>query len=101
MADSLRRAVARLGAFFRREPLDHDLEEEVASHIAMATEDNIRSGMTPEEARRIVGPERIVGISTHNAGQLEAADLIPVDYIAIGPVFATSSKQNPDPFVGL
>jgi predicted permease len=52
MGDSLRRAAARLGAFFRSEPLDRDLEEEVASHIAMATEDNIRSGMTPEEARR-------------------------------------------------
>jgi len=52
MGDSLRRAVARLGAFFRSEPLDRDLEEEVASHIAMATEDNVRSGMTPEEARR-------------------------------------------------
>ena len=52
MGDSLRRAMTRLGAFFRSEPLDWDLEEEVASHIAMATEDNIRSGMTPEEARR-------------------------------------------------
>ena len=52
MGDSLRRVMARLGAFFRREPLDRDLEEEVASHIAMATEDNIRIGMTPEEARR-------------------------------------------------
>ena len=52
MMDSLRRAVARVGAFFRGEPLDRELEEEVASHIAMATEDNIRSGMTPEEAKR-------------------------------------------------
>lgn len=52
MLDSLRRAVARLSAFFHREPLDRELAEEVASHIAMATEDNIRSGMTPEEARR-------------------------------------------------
>ena len=52
MSDSLRRSVARLGAFFRSKPLDRELEEEVASHIAMATEDNVRSGMTPEEARR-------------------------------------------------
>jgi predicted permease len=50
--DSLRRTAARMGAFLRREPLDRELEEEVASHIAMATEDNIRSGMTPDEARR-------------------------------------------------
>jgi predicted permease len=52
MLDSLRRTAARMGAFLRREPLDRELEEEVASHIAMATEDNIRSGMTPDEARR-------------------------------------------------
>ncbi|HEX3471206.1 MAG TPA: thiamine phosphate synthase [Silvibacterium sp.] len=57
--------------------------------------------MTPREARRLVGTERIVGISTHNEAQLRAADLEPVDYIAIGPVFATSSKQNPDPVVGI
>jgi len=50
--DSARQALARVGAFFRREPLDRELEEEVASHIAMATEDNIRNGMTPDEARR-------------------------------------------------
>jgi thiamine-phosphate pyrophosphorylase len=57
--------------------------------------------MAPQEARRLVGTERIVGISTHNEAQLRAANLEPVDYIAIGPVFATSSKQNPDPVVGL
>lgn len=57
--------------------------------------------MAPQEARRLVGTERIVGISTHNESQLRAAHLEPVDYIAIGPVFATSSKQNPDPVVGL
>lgn len=50
--DSLRRTMARVGAFFRKEPLDRELEEEVASHIAMATEDNLRNGMSPEEARR-------------------------------------------------
>jgi len=50
--DSLRRTMARVGAFFRKEPLDRELEEEVAAHIAMATEDNIRNGMSPEEARR-------------------------------------------------
>ncbi|HMG02043.1 MAG TPA: permease prefix domain 1-containing protein, partial [Edaphobacter sp.] len=52
MADSFRRAVARVAAFFRKQPLDRELEEEVRSHIEMATEDNIRNGMTPEEARR-------------------------------------------------
>jgi len=57
--------------------------------------------VAPNEARKIVGPEKIVGVSTHNRAQLEAADRMPVDYIAFGPVFATSSKVNPDPVVGL
>ena len=56
---------------------------------------------SPAEARRIVGPDRIVGVSTHNRAQLEAADAMPVDYIAFGPVFATASKLHPDPVVGL
>ena len=50
--DDMRRAASRVRAFFRKEPMDRELEEEVASHIAMATEDNIREGMTPEAARR-------------------------------------------------
>jgi len=57
--------------------------------------------VSPAEARAIVGPGGIVGISTHNRAQLEAADTMPVDYIAIGPVFATASKLNPDPVVAL
>jgi thiamine-phosphate pyrophosphorylase len=57
--------------------------------------------VSPEIARRIVGPGGIVGISTHNYRQLTAADQMPVDYIAIGPVFATGTKLNPDPVVGL
>ena len=55
----------------------------------------------PREARSLLGSDAIIGISTHNEVQVRAADLEPVDYIAIGPVFATSSKQNPDPVVGL
>jgi thiamine-phosphate pyrophosphorylase len=60
-----------------------------------------QADVSPSEARRIVGPERIVGISTHSSIQLEIADTMAVDYIAFGPVFATSSKLNPDPVVGL
>ena len=43
----------------------------------------------------------LIGFSTHNLSQVIAADTLPVDYIAIGPVFATGSKANPDPVVGL
>lgn len=50
--DSLRRALARMGAFFHKGPMDRELEEEVAAHIAMATEENVQRGMSPEEARR-------------------------------------------------
>ena len=43
----------------------------------------------------------LIGFSTHNLSQLREADALPIDYIAIGPVFATGSKANPDPVVGL
>ena len=43
----------------------------------------------------------LIGFSTHNLAQVIAADTLPIDYIAIGPVFATGSKANPDPVVGL
>jgi thiamine-phosphate pyrophosphorylase len=54
-----------------------------------------------EEARGIVGPDRWVGVSTHSLEQLDAADKTSADYIAFGPIFPTSSKENPDPVVGL
>ncbi len=57
--------------------------------------------LSPEGARTVIGPERILGVSTHNLEQLREADEGPADYIAFGPVFATSSKRNPDPIVGL
>jgi len=57
--------------------------------------------LSPEGVRTVIGPQRIVGVSTHNLEQLQQADAGPADYIAYGPVFATSSKRNPDPVVGL
>jgi thiamine-phosphate pyrophosphorylase len=57
--------------------------------------------LSPESARKIVGTGRWVGVSTHNAEQVAQADTTSADYIAIGPVFATASKQKPDPVVGL
>jgi thiamine-phosphate pyrophosphorylase len=57
--------------------------------------------LTPAEARNQAGATPWVGLSTHNKEQMRAADLEPVDYLAIGPVFATGSKANPDPVVGL
>jgi thiamine-phosphate pyrophosphorylase len=57
--------------------------------------------LSPESARRIIGPTRCLGVSTHNPEQLAEADKTTADYLAIGPIFATSSKANPDPVVGL
>lgn len=57
--------------------------------------------MLPREARQLLGDVTLLGYSTHNRRQLEDASAEPVDYVAIGPIFATSSKHNPDPVVGL
>jgi thiamine-phosphate pyrophosphorylase len=57
--------------------------------------------LLPESARRIIGPARWLGVSTHNPEQLAEADKTSADYLAIGPIFATGSKANPDPAVGL
>jgi thiamine-phosphate pyrophosphorylase len=57
--------------------------------------------LTPDDARRVVGPDAILGFSTHNRDQMREADEAPVDYVAFGPVFPTVSKERPDPTVGL
>jgi thiamine-phosphate pyrophosphorylase len=57
--------------------------------------------LSPVSVRNIIGPDRWLGVSTHNPEQLREADLTSADYLAIGPVFATSSKEQPDPVVGL
>jgi thiamine-phosphate pyrophosphorylase len=57
--------------------------------------------LSPAAVRSALGSNMVVGVSTHGEGQLREAAVSPVDYVAIGPVFATSSKQVPDPVVGL
>lgn len=61
--------------------------------------------LAPTDARRvlgrILGPNAIVGFSTHNPPQMAAAQAEPVDYVAFGPVFPTASKNRPDPTVGI
>lgn len=56
--------------------------------------------LSPEAARKILGPHRSVGVSTHNPEQVAQADQTSADYIAIGPVFPTTSKARPDPVLG-
>lgn len=57
--------------------------------------------LAPADARKILPAGGIIGFSTHNRVQIEAGHAEPVDYLAIGPIFATGSKHNPDPVVGL
>jgi thiamine-phosphate pyrophosphorylase len=72
---------------------------------AAAEADGVHIGqedMDPTEARKALGRGSLLGVSTHNVAQLRAAVKTgAADYLAIGPVFATASKENPDPVVGL
>jgi thiamine-phosphate pyrophosphorylase len=61
------------------------------------TADGVHVGqedMAPAEAREIVGPDAIVGLSTHSREQIEAAAEQPVDYISVGPIWETPTKQG-------
>jgi thiamine-phosphate pyrophosphorylase len=73
--------------------------------IALAAKaDGVHLGqddMPPEKARVLLGDKAIIGFSTHSVEQAKLAARLPIDYIAIGPIFATKTKENPDPIVGL
>jgi thiamine-phosphate pyrophosphorylase len=60
-----------------------------------------RSDLPPGLARKILGPSQIIGCSTHDLSQALQADNEGVDYIAVGPVFPTTTKTNADPAIGL
>ncbi len=57
--------------------------------------------LSPEDARRVVGAGRWVGVSTHTQEQVRQADLTSADYVAVGPVFATGTKLDAEPVIGL
>jgi thiamine-phosphate pyrophosphorylase len=61
--------------------------------------------LTPADARRVLGVGAIIGFSTHNELELREAESSvasqPADYLALGPIFGTATKENPDPVVGL
>ena len=73
--------------------------------IAIAADaDGVHLGqddLTVAEARALLGPNKIIGISTHSLAQVEAALVTSANYIAVGPIFTTTTKANPDPVVGL
>jgi len=56
--------------------------------------------LPPVAARRVISDE-VMGVSTHNRMQLTRGDAEPVEYLSLGPIFATSSKDRPDPVVGI
>jgi thiamine-phosphate pyrophosphorylase len=60
-----------------------------------------QTDLPPAAAREILGENAIIGLSTHNIEQAAAALEQPIDYIAIGPIFATATKENPEDFLGL
>ncbi|MBI3651010.1 MAG: thiamine phosphate synthase [Acidobacteria bacterium] len=73
--------------------------------IALAVDaDGVHLGqddLPPSQARALLGEKKILGYSTHDLKQAMVADSMPVDYIAIGPIFQTATKVNPDPVIGL
>jgi thiamine-phosphate pyrophosphorylase len=70
----------------------------------LAAADGVHLGqadLSPADARRVLPADALVGLSTHNAEQLDRAAAEPADYLAVGPVFPTRSKASADPVVGL
>jgi thiamine-phosphate pyrophosphorylase len=100
-----------------RQMLEHarDLKRVVGPHVSLILNDRAdlalaadfdglhvgQNDLSPEAARPIIGPNLWLGVSTHNPEQIAEADKTDADYLAIGPVFATTRKANPDPVVGL
>lgn len=69
-----------------------------------AKADGVHLGQTdlpPEAARRILGDAAIIGFSTHSVAQAVAALALPLDYIAVGAIFQTTTKENPEAVLGL
>jgi thiamine-phosphate pyrophosphorylase len=100
-----------------REMLEHarEIRRALGAHVTLIMNDRAdiciaadfdgvhvgRDDLSPQGARTVIGDSKILGVSTHNLDQLREADAGPADYVAYGPVFTTSSKQNPDPVVGI
>src|SRR6267142_4260152 len=74
---------------------------DVASVVDAAGVHVGQDDLSVEAARRVIGTEKWVGVSTHNLAQFELSAATSADYIAVGPVFCTSTKTDPDPVVGI
>ena len=60
-----------------------------------------QADLPPDSARNLLGPEAIIGFSTHNIDQVREALKMPIDYLAFGPIYPTSTKDDPDPVTGI
>ena len=73
--------------------------------IALAVDaDGVHLGqydLPVEAARRLLGNDTIIGVSTHNLAQAQQAARLPIDYLAVGPIFPTSTKDSSNPAVGI
>jgi thiamine-phosphate pyrophosphorylase len=104
--DASAKEILRLARELRRTlPIAAKLIVNDRADLAVAAQaDGIHVGqddIPPDAARRIIGTNRLLGVSTHSPEQVEIADGTSGDYVAIGPVFGTTSKENPDPVIGL
>jgi predicted permease len=100
MTDSLRRLFNRVLAMFRRAPLDADLDREIASHLEAATEENIRRGMAPGEARR-QALVRLGGVARTIEVQREARGLPALDVLMQDLRFALRTLGRDRGFAGV
>jgi thiamine-phosphate pyrophosphorylase len=102
--DSARRSIEALGAWpgllviNDRPDIAAILARETTLHLGLHLG---QDDLPPTLARAIVGPDVVIGYSTHDLDQVREAATLPVDYLGFGPVFPTSTKLNPDPTVGL
>ena len=95
-------SATELASFLRAAQVDFIINDR--ADIAKMLDAGLHVGqhdLPPKDARAIVGDHAILGVSTHNETQLCAAATEPCHYLALGPIFTTGSKENPDPVVGL
>ena len=95
LARGLREVTARAGVLF--------IMNDRPDLARLAQADGVHLGqhdLPIREVRSIVGGEALIGLSTHSRAQARAAELQGVDYIGVGPVFATTTKENPEPVMG-
>ncbi|MGH9556057.1 MAG: thiamine phosphate synthase [Terriglobales bacterium] len=94
-ARSLRRLVGERAQLILNDRTDLALAADCAG-VHLGQED-----LSAESARAVAGERLLIGVSCHNLEQVKTADAGPADYIAVGPVFGTTSKARPDPVAGL